>query len=66
MSIHTSVIYKYINIYDIRKYIPEIYEALSPGADRKWQQAGLGARVVVDGCHHSGGADDTVGGQASI
>ena len=23
-------------------------EALSPGADRKWQEAGLGARVVVD------------------
>ena len=24
--------------------------------------AGLGVRVVVDGCHHSGGADGTVGG----
>ena len=33
---------------------------------RKWQEAGLGARVVVDGCHHSGGADGTVGEQVSI
>ena len=28
-------------------------EALSPGAYRKWQEAGLGTRVDVDGCHHS-------------
>ena len=41
-------------------------EALPPGADRKWQEVGFGARVVVDGCHHSGGADGTVGGQALI
>ena len=45
---------------------PRRDEALSPGADRKWQEAGFGARVVVNGCHHSGGADGTVGGQASI
>ena len=45
---------------------PRRDEALSPGVDRKWQEDGFGVRVVADGCHHSGGADGTVGGQASI
>ena len=40
-----------------RRSQPRRDEALSPGADRKWQEAGLGARVVVDGIHHSVGAD---------
>ena len=41
-------------------------EALSPGAGRKWQEAGFGARVAVDGCHHSGETDSTLGGQTWI
>ena len=36
-----------------RRSRPRRDEALPPGADRKWQEA----RVVVDECHHSGGAD---------
>ena len=41
-------------------------EALPLGAGRKWQEAGHGAHIAVDGCHHSDGADSTVEGQTSI
>ena len=43
-----------------RRSRPRKDKALPPDADRKWQEAGLGARVVVDGCHHSGGGDGTL------
>ena len=41
-------------------------EALPSTAHRKWQEAGHGACITVDGCHHSGGADGTVGRQTWI
>ena len=41
-------------------------EALHPGAVRKWQEARRGARVAVDGCRRSDGADDATGGQTLI